>query len=122
MLPKMGRTFPGGNGQGDADWNYAMLIAGALREQLGTSHQAVKTAMRWTGASERTVKNWFAAANGPSGEHLVALARHSDAILSVFLAISGRPDAMMGTKLVEIRDRLAELHVFIDELIGPPIQ
>jgi hypothetical protein len=122
MLPKKGKTFPGGNGQGDVNGNYAMLIAVALREQLGTSHQAVKTAMRWTGAGERTVKNWFAATNGPSGEHLVALARHSDAILSVFLAMSGRPDAMIGAKLADIRDRLAEMLVFIDELIGRPSQ
>jgi len=101
MLPKKGITFPGGNGHGEANGNYAMVIAMALREQLGTSHQAIKTAMRWTGAGERTVKNWFAATNGPSGEHLVALVRHSDAVLAVFLAMSGRPNAIMGSKLAQ---------------------
>ena len=120
MLPKKGITFPGGNGQGEANGNYAMVIAMALREQLGTSHQAIKTAMRWTGAGERTVKNWFAATNGPSGEHLVALVRHSDAVLAVFLAMSGRPHAIMGSKLADIRDRLAETLTFIDELTGRP--
>ena len=120
MLPKKGITFPGGNGQGEVNGNYAMLIAVALQEQLGTSHQGIKTAMRWTGAGERTVKNWFAATNGPSGEHLVALVRHSDAVLAVFLAMSGRPNAIMGSKLADIRDRLAETLTFIDELTGRP--
>jgi hypothetical protein len=46
--------------------------------------------MRWTGASERTVKYWFAGERGPSGDHLIALARHSDAVLYVVLALAGR--------------------------------
>jgi hypothetical protein len=57
-----------------------MWIAAALRRDLGSTHQAIKTVMRWTGASERTVKNWFAARSGPSGEHLVALIHHSDEV------------------------------------------
>ena len=46
--------------------------------------------MRWTGASERTVKYWFAGERGPSGEHLILLARHSDAIVLVLLALAER--------------------------------
>jgi len=41
-------------------------------------------------ASERTVKYWFSSERGPSGDHLIALARHSDAVLYVVLALAGR--------------------------------
>jgi len=47
-------------------------------------------AMRWTGASERTVKYWLAGERGPSGDHLIALVRHSDAVLFMLLALAGR--------------------------------
>jgi hypothetical protein len=46
--------------------SYAAAVAHALTRQLGGTHQAVKTVMRWTGASERIVKNWFAGSCGPS--------------------------------------------------------
>lgn len=45
--------------------------------------------MHWTGATERTVKYWFSGERGPSGDHLIALARHSDAVLYV-VALAGR--------------------------------
>jgi len=48
---------------------------------LGDSHRAIKVTMRWTGAGERTVKNWFAGRNGPNGQHLVELLRRSDEVL-----------------------------------------
>ena len=74
MLPKKGIVFPNGENLGA----YPVAVAYALRNQLGTTHQAAKTVMRWTGAGERTVKNWFAGISGPSGQHLVALIRHSE--------------------------------------------
>ena len=45
---------------------YPAAVAQALQHQLGGTHQAVKTVMRWTGAGERTVKNWFAGSSGSS--------------------------------------------------------
>jgi hypothetical protein len=70
--------------------DYRTAVAMALHEELGETHRAIKMAMRWTGASERTVKYWFAGERGPSGDHLIALARHSDAVLYVVLALAGR--------------------------------
>jgi len=64
----------------------------ALRDELGSTHRAIKTAMRWTGASERTVKYWIAGERGPSGEHLIALARHSDIIFRMVLMLADRYD------------------------------
>jgi hypothetical protein len=72
---------------------YREAIAAALVEDLGLTHRAVKTAMRWTGASERTVKYWLAAERGPSGDHLIALARHSDAVYLTILLMAGRLDS-----------------------------
>jgi hypothetical protein len=54
------------------------MVSAALRVDLGKTRNAAKIVMRWTGASESTVKNWFAGTKGPSGEHLVTLVRHSD--------------------------------------------
>lgn len=70
--------------------DYRRAIAMALHAELGSTHRAIKSAMRWTGASERTVKYWFQGERGPSGEHLVSLARHSEAILIVMLVLADR--------------------------------
>jgi hypothetical protein len=69
---------------------FSTAVALALHEELGDTHRAIKMAMRWTGASERTVKYWFSGERGPSGDHLIALTRHSDAVLYVLLALAGR--------------------------------
>ena len=61
MLPKKGKGFPKRDGKGGGGVSYAEAIATALRRQLGDTHQAVKTVMRWTGAGERTAKNWLTA-------------------------------------------------------------
>ena len=48
-VPKMGTTV-----HLDADQAaYRKAIADTLRRELGPTHQAIKTVMRWTGASER---------------------------------------------------------------------
>jgi hypothetical protein len=72
---------------------YAGTIAAALREELGSTRRMIKTAMRWTGASEKTVKLWLAGQVGPSGPHLVGLARNSDDIFQAFLLLSQRGGA-----------------------------
>jgi hypothetical protein len=74
--------------------------------------------MRWTNASERTVKHWFAGTHGPSGDHLVTLARYSDAVLMCFLLAAGRPQLSVGMKWVSIRPMLMDLVHAIDTF-GP---
>jgi hypothetical protein len=114
MLPKKGILFPNGKNLG----SYSVAIAYALRTQLGSTHQAVKVIMRWTGAGERTVKNWLAGASGPSGKHLVDLIRHSDDVLEVLLILAGRHQIAAAQKVVDARNRLAETVGEIDELMG----
>ena len=65
MLPKKGNHFPTGTAGRKSKIGYAEAVAAALHAELGDSHQAIKTVMRWTGANERTVKNWFAGVMGP---------------------------------------------------------
>lgn len=81
-MPKKGRVLPA--------TEYADVIAFALRGELGQSHRAIKTVMRWTGASERATKNWLSGASGPNGAHLLRILRHSDGALEALLAASRR--------------------------------
>ncbi|MBL3570650.1 hypothetical protein BV509_00455 [Rhodovulum sulfidophilum] len=71
---------------------YRGALAMALRLELGSTHRAIKTARRWTGASERTVKHRFAGKRRPSGELLIQLARHSDMVFHMVLIGAGRYD------------------------------
>jgi hypothetical protein len=114
MLPKKGIVFPNGKNLGP----YTMAVAYALKTQLGTTHRAVKTVMRWTGAGERTVKNWFAGVSGPNGQHLVDLIRNSDEVLDVLLLLAGRQQVVAAKKLVDVRNKLAETIQQVDELMG----
>lgn len=87
---------------------YTATIAAALRHELGMTHQAVKLARRWTGASDRTVKYWFSGVRGAQRGHLVALARHSDAVLSAFLQRAGRQHLAGMHRASEARTMLRE--------------
>jgi hypothetical protein len=108
MLPKKGKKLH------RVTTEFGRTVAVALKSELGTTHQAVKTVMRWTGASERTVKHWFAGTHGPSGQHLVALACHSDAVLTRFLEAAGRHSSLVGIRLVGLRVKAVELIEMID--------
>ena len=114
MLPKKGKKLhPGGSGDGTG-LEFGASIAEALRAELGSNHQTVKTVMRWTGASERTVKHWFAGTHGPRGEHLVALSRYSDEVFRVFLLMAGRDPAILSVKIAELRSKLLDVVQHID--------
>jgi hypothetical protein len=97
--------------------SYPAAIAGALRAELGSSHQGVKTVMKWTGANERTVKNWFAARGGPRGEHLIGLIRHSNSVLEIVLRLTGRERIIAAKKLLDARNILAEMLTSIDAFL-----
>lgn len=114
MLPKKGEKLHregSGNGNG---LEFGPSIAKALRAELGSNHQTVKTVMRWTGASERTAKHWFAGTHGPRGEHLVALSRHSNEVFRAFLLMAGCGPIVIGATLAELRSKLVALVDHID--------
>ncbi len=84
-------------------------MAQALRQELGGTNQATKVLVRWTGTNERTVKNWMAGKNGPSGEHLIALIRHSDLAFKTVLCLAGRKRAVMAEELGHAKEVLAQI-------------
>lgn len=119
MFPKKGKKLHRGQQGPGKDEEFRQAVAKALKSELGTTHQAIKTVMRWTGASERTVKHWFAGSHGPSGHHLVAIARHSDAVLMCFLTAAGRSQLSVGIRWSSIRPMLVELLNATDANVVP---
>lgn len=95
---------------------FSSEIAAALQKASVEKGVHVKTVAAWTGANERTVKNWFSGQYGPSGEHLVVLARHSDDVLRAILAIMDREDLLMAQEIVEIEKRINRLSKLLDEV------
>ncbi len=106
MFPKKGNKLHPRRQLSEAGLNFNRAIAAALRKELGSTHQATKTTMRWTGASERTAKHWLAGTHGPSGAHLVQLLHHSDEILRAILVLSGRPASLSEAKAAQLRTHL----------------
>ena|SRR5680860_313424 len=117
MFPKEGKFLPGRRRGDSGGGGYASAIAAALQQELGATHRAVKTIMKWTGANERTVKNWLAAKNGPRGEHLIELIRYSDAVLHASLHMAGRTQPIASEKVLQIRGVLSETVELIDRLL-----
>lgn len=90
MLPTTRKNLRGKKEEIGAE--YPLAIAMALKEEMGGSRHSIKKLARWTGASERTVQNWLGGVRGPSGPHLVALARHSAAVHVAYMSMTGRVD------------------------------
>lgn len=95
---------------------FAEAIAKTLHEAFGGTGRSIKTVMKYTGASERTVKNWFQGKNGPNGENLTRLIHHSDEVLVALLKMAGREDVLAGKLLINARDKLVEILEIIDRL------
>lgn len=113
-FPKKGKFFPGRNGhgiggEGQHPGVFAGEIAAALRRSVGSGGGGIKIVASWTGANEKTVKNWFAGRFGPSGEHLAILVQRSDEVLSSFLVMAGREDLMAAVKLAGAEKAIMEL-------------
>ncbi len=90
MLPKTGKKLPNTDLAVRGATDYASIVALALGRELNNSRHGVKTLMRWTGASERTAKNWLSGRRGPSGQDLIALARNSAEVMRAFYVMTGR--------------------------------
>lgn len=93
MLPKKGRMLHPWNGLARSAKDYAELIADALRQEHGNTHRTVKTIMHWTGASERSVKNWLSGEFGPSGYFLMRLCVKSPAVRELVMELLAECDA-----------------------------
>lgn len=98
--------------------DFNRLVAAALRNDLGEGRRSIKTVMTWTGTCERTAKNWLSGSCGPSGQHLVQLAKNSDELFDLFLLLCDRRPVMTTMKLVRLRAHLAETVERLDRHLG----
>ncbi len=114
LRSETGKTFP--KNTEPHGFDFVEAIAQALRREYGQSPAAVKVVVRLTRANPRAVRNWFAANNGPSGENLVTLLRHSDEVLETVLFLAGRHDLITARKLAGAREKLREMLSMIDDL------
>jgi hypothetical protein len=89
-LLEKGTIMPVSGVDNDCEPGLAKAIGVALRLELRGRRSVVKIISRWTGASDRAIKNWLAGKAVPGGVHLVALMRHSDEVMRVVMAAAGR--------------------------------
>jgi hypothetical protein len=123
-FPKKGKSFPKRDGGGGSEFSlddqaFAMKIALALKSELKDRNSRAKLVAGWTGANERTVKNWILGRYAPCGRHLVVLARHSDQVLDAILSIADRQDLLFARKVGDVRRKVLELAAIIED---PPAE
>ncbi len=85
-----------------------MKIASALKAELKDRNSRAKSVAGWTGANQRTVKNWILGRYAPS-RHLVVLAQHSDQVLNAILSMADRQDLLLAPRVEDLRRKVFEL-------------
>jgi hypothetical protein len=113
-FPQKGKVLPKRLRQ---DGRFALLVTGVLRRSLGERSSAIKVAARWTGAGERTVKNWFSGQNAPSGDHFLELVRNCPDMLDEFLAAAGQTERLSGVNVRRARLALVSALLNLDKLM-----
>ena len=115
-LPKKGKSFPNRGAGSDFsldDHAFAMKISLALKSELKDRNSRAKLVAGWTGASDRTVKNWISGRYAPCGRHLVVLVQHSDQVLNAILSMADRQDLLLAPKVEDLRRKVFELAAII---------
>lgn len=100
--------------------SFAGTVAAALKAEFGGTPSSMKTVSQLTRSNERAVRNWFDGKNGPSGENLVILMRHSDLVLKAILGLSERQDLVVAVGLASLRRQLIDAVATIDGLPPTP--
>lgn len=116
MFHKKGSIFHEGSQDLVSAVEYREAVRSALTYELGGAGRAAKATIKWTGVSERTAKNWIAGSYGPSGEHLIGLMKHSDAVLDAILGLAGRNEALAMEHVRIVRRELVEVLKMLDEV------
>jgi hypothetical protein len=119
-FPKKGKSFPKPVGAAGSDFSlddhaFAMKIALALKSELKDRNSRAKLVAGWTGANERTVKNWILGRYAPCGRHLVILAQHSDQVLNAVLSMADRQDLLLAGRVEDLRRKVSELAAIVGE-------
>ena len=105
-FPKSGKVFPGKHRHTPEARTFARLVSTALKASLRGQVSSIKIVAGWTGANERTVKNWFAGNRAPSGDHFLGLAENSPAVLAAFLAAINRNDCLVMAEIESARSKV----------------
>lgn len=118
LLHLKGNKLPFSDVESHAPIGYARAIGEALRGDAIAGSVSAKVIMRWTGASERSVKGWISGRQGPSGEHLMALMQRSDAVWEVVQRLAGRRPACASQAIEAARQHLLEAERALRTLNG----
>jgi hypothetical protein len=115
-LPKSGKELHSPSRRRGRASAYSVAVSEALKIQLDGSSHTTKKVMRWTGASERTVKGWLSGTNGPCGEHLVELMENSDEVWDSLRKLTKRPSIEV-RHLIALRASLEVALASIDAIL-----
>jgi hypothetical protein len=74
--------------------------------------------MSWTGAGERTVKEWLAGSNAPRAFQLESLFRSSEAVYQRIMLRTGRQPIVTRHKLETVRGQLSALAEALDAALA----
>ncbi len=116
-LPKKGKELPSVRTRQELARDYAQGSASALEEDLACG-ASIKTIMAWTGAGERTVKDWLADSNGPSGLHLEGLLGSFEAVYERLMIRTGRMPIVNRQGLEVLRAQITGLAAAIDAALA----
>ena len=114
--PHLGKSFHDPAVRPGVDHSFVLAVAGALKRDFGSNSGAVKRVALLANANQRAVRNWFEGKNGPSGEHLMALMRHSDMVLNAVLVLAHRQDLLAGLRLAQAKTQLGEALAMLESI------
>lgn len=112
-LPIKGGKSPSARVRQEQAQEFARAIAEALKEEL-VRGASIKTIMAWTGAGERTVKEWLAGSNAPRAFQVECLMRSSDLIYERLMVRTGRKPVVNRESLKALKEQLTRLAEEID--------
>lgn len=116
-LPKKGGKLPAQRMRQEQAQEFTKAISDALKEELGRG-SSIKTIMSWTGAGERTVKEWLAGSNAPRAFQLESLFRSSEAVYQRIMLRTGRQAIVTRHKLETVRGQLSGLAEALDAALA----
>ncbi len=95
---------------------FSAMVSSVLKGTLGDRPASIKVVARWTRASERTVKNWFAGTCSPRGDYFCDIVRNCPEMLHAFLRAADRTDCIAMASVTEARRSLRDALVALDKL------
>ena len=115
MFPERGRSLPN-SAKMLSEAEYTKRISEALRSELTASRRSTNLVETWTGASGRTARTWISGRGGPSGRHLILLARESKAVWEILLELTAHGEMALAADIHAVEVALAKASGAIEML------